>query len=110
MKLSEKQQIFTRNLVKLLQYAFEQGYEVTLGEAWRTPEQQKIHFDNGLTKTMNSQHLNRMAIDINIFKMGIFLTQPYAYQKLGKYWKTLHPKNVSGSDWGWDFNHFEMKL
>jgi hypothetical protein len=125
MTLREKQSIFALNVAKLIKYAYEHGYEVTLGEAYRTKDQQLLYFegfkllkvgrelkltkDCPKSKTMNSRHLNKLAIDLNVFKDGIYLTESKLFSKLAKYWTSLNADNVSGYDWGWDFNHFEMK-
>jgi len=75
----------------------------------RTKEQQEIYFNEGKSKTMNSKHLSRLAIDLNLFVYGVYQTDKEAYKPLAEYWKTLHPDNRAGYDWGWDANHFEMK-
>lgn len=125
MTLKEKQIIFIQNLCKLIQWSFENGYQVTIGEAQRTPEQQLLYFEgysiqkigSGLhfvkterkTKTMDSKHLNRLAMDLNLYINGIYQTDSAAYKPLAEYWKSLHPLNDSGYYWAWDGNHFEMK-
>ncbi len=43
---------------------------VTGGELARTPEQQAIYVKTGRSKTLNSIHLKRCAIDLNFFKDG----------------------------------------
>jgi hypothetical protein len=53
--------------------------------------------------------IGRLAIDLNVFIAGKFRTDREAYEPLAKFWKTLHPDNVAGYDWGWDANHFERK-
>lgn len=111
MSLREKQSLFAINLARLIIFTYEKGFELSLGEAWRTPEQQRIYLRRGLTKTSHSRHMDRLAIDLNLFKNGKYLTATSDYQELGDYWKTLHPDNR----WGGDFtslsdgNHFEMK-
>jgi len=70
MTLSQKQRLFTKNIGLLIEFAYEMGFELTFGEFDRTIEQQKIYFDSGRSKTMNSRHLIRLAGDFNIFKDG----------------------------------------
>ena len=124
--LKEKQSIFILNVAKLIIKAYElPGYELTLGEGLRTSDQQMLYFE-GYTlikigsdlklavaprksKTMNSRHIQKLAIDLNLFVNGEYRTDKEAYKPLAEYWRSLHPDNVSGYDWGWDFNHFEMK-
>lgn len=108
-KLREKQSIFIYNISKLIQYAHSITYELTLGEAFRTKEQQEIYLKQGKTTTANSKHLNRLAIDLNLFKDGKYLTKTEDYKPLGDYWKKLNKENVWGGDFSLnDGNHFQM--
>lgn len=126
MTLRQKQSIFLLNVSKLIQFAFDNDYELTSGELYRTNDQQLLYFHgcglkkekSGLkliktirrSKTMNSKHLLKLAVDLNIFIDGKYKTDKESFKPLAEYWKTLHPKNVSGYDWGWDFNHFQMSV
>ena len=109
MTLREKQSIFLKNVALLISWAFDNGFELTGGELQRTSEQQEVYVNEGLSKTMNSQHLKKLAIDLNLFVNGKYQRNREAYRALAEYWKSLHPDNVAGYDWGWDANHFEMK-
>lgn len=120
MKLSDKQKIFSLNIAKLIIFAYENGYTLTFGEAWRPQEMQQIYFDTGRSKTLNSRHTIRLGVDFNIFdKDGKLLNAPKDIKILGDYWENLHPENVWGGDWDRDDNldeekfkdpyHFEMK-
>lgn len=108
-KMRKKQSIFLRNVAKLITWAFENGYELTGGELTRTDEQQAIYRRKGLSKAVRSRHQDRLAIDLNLFINGVYQTTREPYKPLADYWKSLHPDNVAGYDWGWDANHFEMK-
>lgn len=123
--MREKQSIFLLNAAKLIIWAFENGYELTGGELLRTKDQQMLYFEGKtlekygfdikvvpakkLSKTMNSQHLNKLAIDLNLFVGDKYVSDKESHRPLGEYWKSLHPQNVWGGDWGWDANHYEMK-
>jgi len=126
MKLSDKQKIFTFNIHRLIEFAYKNGYELTFGEVYRTVEQQKIYFNTGRSKTMNSRHLDRLAVDFNIFKNGKLLFTDANRNKeiqecliLGDYWVSLNTDNVWGGDWNRNHNtldetfkdpyHFEMR-
>jgi hypothetical protein len=110
MTLLEKQHIFSINVAKLIIQSKETfGIDISMGEAWRTIEQQQIYFKSGKSKTLNSRHLKRLAIDLNIFKDGKWLTDKEDYKPLALIWKNLHPLNDCGYFWGWDIAHFEMK-
>lgn len=102
------QHTFLKHVTLLLARAYELGYMVTLGEGFRTPEQQQIYVARGLSLTLNSRHLERQAIDLYFFK-DEKLT--WEVQELGKYWESLDPKNR----WGGNFKslpdvpHFERR-
>ena len=117
MSLRKKQSIFAQNVGKLIAFAYENCYELTLGEAQRTIEQQRIYVETGASKTMRSNHLNKMAIDLNVFIDGRLTYEFEDIKPLGDYWESLHPHNRWGGDWnkndkkdGWlDTPHFEMQ-
>lgn len=106
--LGEKQELFLLNAARLIIWANEQGYHVRPGELMRTVEQQKMYVQQGKSKTMNSRHIQKLAIDLYLVH-NMKLAPRAMYAPLAKYWKSLHPDNVAGFDWGWDANHFEMK-
>ena len=70
MNLVQEQQLFLLDAVRLIAYATKLGFCVTGGELYRTTEQQEIYVKSGRSKTMNSNHLKRCAIDLNFFKYG----------------------------------------
>lgn len=94
--LRQHQSEFARDVVRLLTYASGKGYEYTLGEAERPIEMQRIHFEAGRSKTMNSMHIKRLAVDVHFFKGGQ-LCYP---QELGDFWEALAPGvNQWGGNW-----------
>ncbi|HEJ9057277.1 TPA: M15 family metallopeptidase [Serratia fonticola] len=107
MTLSEKQQLFTKLIAQLILWADEKGLRLTFGEAYRTPEQAALNAKSGKGIT-NSLHTQRLAIDLNLFKNGIYQTDSAAYKELGLYWESL------GGAWGGRFsrpdgNHFSLE-
>ena len=112
MSLSQEQAAFLLDTCKLIQYATEQGWMVTGGELYRTPEQQEIYLKTGRSKTMASNHLKRCAIDLNFFKDGKLIWDKQMLAPLGQYWESLNPKNR----WGGNFKslidvpHFERNV
>lgn len=112
MSLSQEQAAFLLDACKLIQYATSLGWSVTGGELFRTAEQQEIYFKQGKSKTMNSNHLRRLAIDLNFLKNGQPVWDKTALQDVGKYWESLHPLNR----WGGNFKslpdvpHFERNV
>jgi len=108
MTLRQKQTEFVKDVQKLLRYAFAQGYDVTFGEVYRSQPMQKWYVDHGLSWTMKSQHGKKLAIDLNLFKDGQYLSKSYQHKKLGKYWESLSPWNVWGGRFN-DGNHYERR-
>jgi hypothetical protein len=112
MSLSKEQADFLLDVCKLVQYSTEQGWMVTGGELYRTPEQQEIYLKTGRSKTMASNHLKRCAIDLNFFKDGKLVWDKAQIAPLGAYWENLNPKNR----WGGNFKslvdvpHFERNV
>lgn len=110
MSLSETQQQFAQYVAMLLMYIVEEGYACTLGEAYRPQEMQQLYYDQGKTQTLDSMHTRRLAIDLNLFKDGVYLTDSADYAFLGEFWCSLHPCCEWGGNWTTlsDGNHFEL--
>jgi D-alanyl-D-alanine carboxypeptidase-like protein len=107
--LGEQQRLFVYLVAKLILWTYEQGWQLSFGEAYRTPEQAALNEAKGIG-IKNSLHTQRLAIDLNLFMDGIFKTNLDAYRPLGQKWKSLHPL----CRWGGDFHspdadHFSME-
>lgn len=109
-QLLNSQQIFSKNLAKLILFIYENGFEVSIGEVERTRFQQKEYFRLGRSKTMNSNHLKRLAADIFIFKNDELINDKNKLYDVGKYWESLHVNNRYGGFFRnfTDVPHFEM--
>lgn len=91
MTLGEKQRLFAKLLPGLINQAHLMGYELTLGDAYRDP---RLFGNTGESKGYghrNSCHKLRLAIDLNLFKDGVFLTSTEDHKALGEWWESLHP-------------------
>jgi hypothetical protein len=109
MTLGQKQRLFTRLVGDLIRFAYDTGFELTFGEAYRTPEQAALNAKSG-KGIANSLHGMRLAVDLNLFKHGQFLTDSEAHRPLGDYWKSLHPDCCWGGDFSKpDGNHYSMQ-
>lgn len=109
MTLGQQQRIFTKNVATLILWAYQKGYELSFGEAHRTPEMVAIYVKRG-TGSAGSVHAVRLAVDFNLFINGVYQQNSEPYAPLGEVWKKLHPLNR----WGGDFkradgNHFSME-
>ena len=109
MSLRREQSAFLEDVVKLLNEAWRLGFEVTGGELYRTKEQQGIYYAWGRTKTIDSRHMQRLAIDLNFFKNGRLTLEKIWLQDLGDYWEGLDSSNRWGGNWTtfYDGGHFE---
>lgn len=86
MTLRLKQHAFTRLVAHLILRACALGFEVTLGEAWRSPEEAARLAAAG-KGIAGSLHGKRLAIDLNLFRRGVYLTQTEPYAQLGRWWE-----------------------
>lgn len=111
MSLVQQQAEFLQHVCQLIAFATAQGFVVTGGELYRTPEQQQIYVKTGRSQTMNSNHLRRCAIDLNFFRDGVLTYDRSLLQVIGDYWESLHPKNSWGGNWNSfkDVPHFERR-
>jgi hypothetical protein len=89
MTLREKQSLFAELVAQLIIHAGVQGYEVTLGEAYRSPEEAARLAKTG-AGIKASLHTDRLAIDLNLFKDGRWLRSSEAHRPLGVWWENLH--------------------
>jgi D-alanyl-D-alanine carboxypeptidase len=112
MSMVAEQAAFLQDVAKLITWAFSSGYTLTGGELFRTPEQQAIYVKTGRSKTMNSNHLKRCAIDCNIFVDGKLCYDKARLAPLGAYWESLSPKNRWGGNFKslLDVPHFERNV
>lgn len=103
MRLSTKQKRFAELLgVFLVWIHSNPNRTITFGEVWRTKEQQELYVKAGKSKTMNSKHLDRCAVDINLFIDGRLTWVAEDFKPLGEFWESLDP----GCKWGGNFKNF----
>ena len=108
MKLSERQRLFAKLLPRLIDHAHAEGYEITFGDAYRDP---RLHGAVGVKMGYghaNSNHKNRLAIDLNLFKDGAFLQATTDHTPLGEFWEKLHPLCRWGGRFN-DGNHYSIE-
>jgi hypothetical protein len=95
MTLRQKQSKFVRMVALLIQLAHEKGYELTFGDAYATSGHKE-----------NSLHYSRLAIDLNLFKDGQYLSSTEDHNELGVFWESI------GGSWGGRFddgNHYSLE-
>lgn len=98
MSMISDQAAFLLDVCRLIEYATQQGFTVTAGEMYRTPEQQQIYVKTGRSRTMNSLHLQRQAVDLNFFRDDKLVMDRISLSALGLFWESLHPLNSWGGN------------
>jgi hypothetical protein len=106
MTLRQKQSLFVRLLSMLFSRAEELELELTLGEAWRPEETAALYAEQG-RGTANSLHCSRLAIDLNLFRDGRYLSSTESHRPLGEFWEQLHPLCRWGGRFN-DGNHYSL--
>ena len=96
-ELGDKQRRFTCMIGELIGWAYENGYELTFGDAYRDPRVTYGH--------QNSLHRKHLAVDLNLFINGEWQQSTEAHTPLGEYWESI------GGTWGGRFddgNHYSL--
>lgn len=105
-KLQSNQAAFATRIAHLILAANEMGYQVTLGDAFRD---HRAHGSFGEKKgygAAHSFHKLKLAIDLNLFKDGKYLSSTEDHRPLGELWESW------GGTWGGRFkdgNHYSWK-
>lgn len=91
--------MFTKLVAELIDFVYSEGYELTFGDAYRSDA---VHYGHP-----RSLHRSRLAIDLNLFKEGVYLTDTSDHLPFGEFWEALHPD----CRWGGRFedgNHYSI--
>lgn len=107
MTLGMRQRLFARLVPGLIDKAHSLGFEVTLGEVWRSEYTATQYARNKLGIKM-SLHRDKLAIDINLFRNGVYLTKTEDHRDLGEWWEGQHPLARWGGRFG-DGNHYSIE-
>lgn len=132
--LGQKQERFAEYTAELIFFAINEGYKVRYGEVGRSDEQAEInaigplgrselasliraHFPALAERILNngkangvrrSVHQLFLAVDLKLFKNGVYLTRSEDYKSLGDFWEGLSPDCRWGGHFG-DGNHFSIE-
>lgn len=109
MTLRRKQSAFVRLVAQLIDHAYSEGFELTFGEAYRSPEEAARLAKTGAGIT-RSLHIDRLAIDLNLFKDGKYLTATAYHRPLGEWWEAQSTPELQCC-WGGRFsdgNHYSI--
>lgn len=107
MTLGEKQRLFAGLVGDLLQHIYECGYEVSLDWAYRPPEVAAHYADLGIG-IRSSLHTLKLAIDLNLFREGMWLRSIEDWRDFGEWWEKQNPLCCWGGRFG-DGNHFSLE-
>ncbi|MCW5657454.1 MAG: hypothetical protein KIT60_07105 [Burkholderiaceae bacterium] len=105
--LRQKQSRFARAVAELVQEATRRGYEVTWGEAWRS-EWEATRLAKARLGIRRSLHCDRLAVDLNLFRGGVWLEDTEDHRPLGEWWE----QHFAGAAWGGRFgdgNHYSFE-
>ena len=96
MTLRQKQSVFVRMIADLILWAYNNGYQLTFGDAYVSTRMGHMRA---------SLHYDRLAVDFNVFKDGEWLQAGEEFIDIGEFWESV------GGSWGGRFEdggHFSL--
>jgi hypothetical protein len=93
-----KQSRFAFMVAVLILFALVKGYQITFGDTWAKEGKGRKH-------KKGSFHFKRLAVDLNLFKDGVWLEETKHHEPLGVFWKMIG--GTWGGDWD-DGNHYSL--
>lgn len=108
MTLGQKQRLFTRLISELILWAYDNGYELSLGDAFRD---HRVFGSMGVKKGYGhpySNHKKRLALDLNLFIDGVYQTTTEAHRPIGEKWLSMHELCRWGGNFN-DGNHYSLE-
>lgn len=104
--LRQKQSIFAQLVGELIIEAYARGYELTLGQTQRSIQ------EAARLGMKTSLHTLKLAIDLNLFKDGRYLSSTKSHLPLGLWWEGQSIDGEYECCWGGRFgdgNHYSIK-
>ena len=95
-ELGDKRRLFTWALAMLLKKMLDSGFGPMLGK-------------DGLKHMEHSLHYDGLAVDIDLTKDCIYLSETKDHQQFGEYWESLDKDCRWGGRWG-DGNHYSVTM
>jgi len=93
-ELGDKRELFTSLLPRLIDKMIADGYQPRLGK-------------DGLKHMKGSLHFEGLAVDIDLFKDRVYLTQTSDHRPFGEFWEKLHVSCRWGGRFN-DGNHYSV--
>jgi hypothetical protein len=105
MSLGSQQREFSLKVAKLIVWIYQNGYEVSLGDAFRDARVHGKFGEKGSYASAKSFHKKKLAIDLNLFHNGKYLSSTADHKPIGEKWERM------GGTWGGRFakkdgNHY----
>jgi len=97
MGVQSKQSKFVLMVRDLITFADNLGYEITFGETYVPLHRCPFCGEKISKHIVDSCHYHKLAIDINLFKDGEYLTETRLHLPLGEFWES------KGGTWGGRF-------
>ena len=107
LSLGGQQRLFARLVGELIHRIYQEGYECTIDWAYRPPEVAAYYASIGVG-IRNSLHTLKLAIDLNLFKDGVWLRNTMDHERFGEWWERQHPLCRWGGRFG-DGNHYSSE-
>ena len=96
-----------RLLPRLIDKAHELGFEIRGGDLFRDPRAFGDMGEQGPYGNKYSCHKAKLAIDLNLFRNGEYLTTTEDHRLLGEWWELQHELTCWGGRFG-DANHYSL--
>jgi hypothetical protein len=93
--LGERQRLHVKLTALLIEKIYASGFECSWGETYRVPAQAAANAASG-AGIVNSLHIQRLAVDLQLFKSGGYDTDVSDYKQFADYWLTLDPLCAAG--------------
>lgn len=93
--LGQRQRLHVKLTALLIEKIYAAGFECSWGETYRVPAQAAANAASG-AGIVNSLHIQRLAVDLQLFKAGGYDTDVSDYKQFADYWLTLDPLCAAG--------------
>lgn len=108
MRLGDKQRLFSRLIAEHTLWLYEQGYECTEGDSFRSPRAFGQMGEKKAYGRKYSNHKVKLAKDINLFKDKQWLQKTSDHAESGAVWELRHPLCRWGGHYD-DGNHYSLE-
>lgn len=104
--LLHKKQYFSMLIAHLILKAHELGFDIVVGEVKRGRQQADYNASVGIG-TVNSLHIDGLAVDVMLYKNDVYLTCSDDYLALGEWWESQSQLPDIKCCWGGRFKNLK---